>query len=105
MYEVRGIMQEKKIRGILVGNEFDLQGIIVIWDLKKLRLEKQWKSPVKAFMVRNVSTTKPGLDPAQVAQFMAKNNFGHLPVEHDGKIIGIVTRTDLLNYFYDMPPE
>ena len=105
MYEVRNIMQEKKIRGILVGNEFDLQGIIVIWDLKKLKMEKQWKSPVKAFMVRDVATTKPGLDPAQAAQFMVKKNIGHLPVKHEGKIIGIITRTDILNYFYGLLPE
>ena len=105
MYEVRNIMQEKKIRGVLVGNEFDLQGIIVIWDLKRLRLEKQWKSPVKAFMVRNVATTSPELDPSEAAQFMINNEIGHLPVEHQGKIIGIITRTDILNYFYGLLPE
>jgi CBS domain-containing protein len=105
MHEVRELMQEKKIRGILVGSETDLKGIIVLWDLKKLKLEKQWKSPVKAFMVRDVATTSPGLPPAQAAQFMVKKNIGHLPVEHEGRIIGIVTRTDILNYFYGMLPE
>ena len=105
MSEVRNIMQEKKIRGILVGNEFDLQGIIVIWDLKRLKQEKQWKSPVKAFMVRDVATTAPDLDPSEAAQFMINNKIGHLPVEHEGKIIGIITRTDILNYFYGLLPE
>jgi len=105
MSEVRELMQEKKIRGILVGSETDLQGIIVLWDLKKLRMEKQWKSPVKAFMVRDVATTTPGLPPAKAAQFMVKKNIGHLPVEHEGKIIGIITRTDILNYFYGMLPD
>ncbi len=105
MNEVRELMQEKKIRGILVGSETDLQGIIVLWDLKKLKLDKQWKSPVKAFMARDVATTAPGLPPAQAAQFMVKRNIGHLPVEHEGRIIGIVTRTDILNYFYGMLPE
>ena len=105
MSSVRDIMQEKKIRGILVGSESNLEGIIVLWDMKKLKLEKQWKSPVKAFMVRDVATTSPGLPPAQAAQFMVKNDIGHLPVEHEGKIIGIVTRTDILNYFYGMLPE
>ncbi len=105
MSEVRELMQEKKIRGILVGSETELQGIIVLSDLKKLKLEKQWKSPVKAFMVRDVATTAPGLPPAQAAQFMVKKNIGHLPVEHEGRIIGIITRTDILNYFYGMLPE
>ena len=105
MSTVREIMEEKKIRGILVGSETNLEGIIVLWDLKKLKLDKQWNSPVKAFMVRDVATTAPGLPPAQAAQFMVKHNIGHLPVEHDGRIIGIVTRTDILNYFYGMLPE
>jgi len=105
MNRVRELMQEKKIRGILVGDETNLEGIIVLWDLKKLKLEKQWKSPVKAFMVRNVATTSPGLPPAQAAQYMVKRNIGHLPVEHEGRIIGIITRTDILNYFYGMLPE
>ena len=105
MNQVRDIMQEKKIRGILVGSEQNLEGIIVLWDLKKLKLEKQWRSPVKAFMVRDVATTSPGLPPAQAAQFMVKHDIGHLPVEHEGRIIGIVTRTDILNYFYGMLPE
>ncbi len=105
MQVVRELMQEKKIRGILVGSETNLEGIIVLWDLKKLKLKKQWKSPVKAFMIRDVATIPPGLPPAQAAQFMVKKNIGHLPVEHEGRIIGIVTRTDILNYFYGMLPE
>lgn len=105
MQEVREIMQERKIRGILVGDEYNLQGIIVLWDFKKLKQKKHWKTPVKAFMVRDVATTRPGYQPSHAAQFMVKKNIGHLPVEHEGKIIGIITRTDILNYFYGMLPE
>lgn len=105
MNEVRQIMQDKNIRGVLVGSETDLQGIIVIWDFKKLKLDRQWKQPVKTFMVRDVTTTKPDMLAAEAAQFMVQQNIGHLPVCHGGKIIGIVTRTDILNYFYNLLPE
>ncbi len=105
MSEIRDLMQEKKIRGILVGSETKLEGIVVLWDLKKLRLEKQWKSPVKAFMAREVATISPDIQPAQAAQLMVEKNIGHLPVRHQGKIIGIVTRTDILTYFYGLLPE
>lgn len=105
MSVIRDIMQEKKIRGILVGSETNLKGIVVLWDLKKLRLEKQWKSPVKAFMAREVATISPDIQPAQAAQLMVEKNIGHLPVRHQGKIIGIVTRTDILTYFYGLLPE
>ena len=105
MWEVREKMQEKKIRGVLVGDENNLQGIIVVSDFKRLKQKKHWDSPVKAFMVRDVATTKPGFLPSHVAQFMGEKNIGHIPVEQGGKIVGIITRTDILNYFYGMLPE
>ena len=105
MQKVQEIMEKKHIRGVLVGNENRLEGIIVLWDLKKIKQDRQWKSPVKAFMIRNVETIPPDLDPVEAAQMMVRKNIGHLPVEHGGKIIGIVTRTDILTYFYDMLPD
>ncbi len=105
MTEVHEIMEQQKIRGVLVGTEENLEGIIVLWDFKKVKQDRQWKSPVKAFMQRKVQTIQPDIDPAEAAQLMVKNNIGHLPVKHQGKIIGILTRTDILTYFYDMLPE
>ncbi len=103
--EVHNLMEKRKIRGVLVGTEDNLEGIIVLWDFKKLKQNRQWKSPVKAFMVRNVQTIPPHIEPAEAAQLMVSKKIGHLPVEHEGKIIGIVTRTDILTYFYNMLPE
>jgi nanoRNase/pAp phosphatase (c-di-AMP/oligoRNAs hydrolase) len=105
MHEIRATMQREKIRGVLVGNEQQLDGIIVLSDLKKLKRESQWKSPVKAFMARDIITIPPDLQPSEAAQFMVKKNIGHLPVVHDGTVIGIVTRTDILTYFYGLLPE
>ncbi len=105
MSTIRDLMQEKKIRGILVGDEYNLEGIIVLWDLKKLKWEKHWSRPVKAYMARKISTIPPDLQPSQAAQLMVKENIGHLPVVYEGKVIGIVTRTDILTYFYGLLPE
>jgi len=105
MREVQEIMETHSIRGVLVGSENKLEGIVVLWDFKKIKQERQWQAPVKAFMIRDVATIAPDLDPAQAAQTMVRKNIGHLPVEHKGKIIGILTRTDILTYFYDMLPE
>ncbi len=105
MKTVRDIMEEQKIRGVLVGAEEHIEGIIVLWDFKKIKQDRQWQSPVKAFMKRKVRTIHPNLDPAEAAQIMVKKNIGHLPVEHESKIIGILTRTDILTYFYNMLPD
>ncbi len=105
MHEVRAIMDEEKIRGIVVSNDDGIAGIVVLWDLKRLKLKKQWNSPVKAFMSRNVTTIAPGALASEAAEVMVKNNIGHLPVEQDNVVIGIVTRTDVINYLYGMLPE
>ena len=35
-------------------------GIIVLWDLKRVKKEQHWDSPVKAFMARDIITIDPG---------------------------------------------
>ncbi|MGD9949394.1 MAG: CBS domain-containing protein [Desulfobulbus sp.] len=104
MHEVQRIMEEEKIRGIVVEDEDQLQGIVVLWDMKKLRQRKQWNSPVKAFMSRNVSTIAPDALASEAAELMVQKNIGHLPVVQGEKVIGIVTRTDIINYLYGMLP-
>ncbi len=105
MHKIRDIMEKEKIRGVLVGDDRHIEGITVLWDLKKLKRDNQWRSPVKAFMAREVTCIPPDLHPSEAAQLMVKKNIGHLPVVHDGTVIGIVTRTDILTYFYGMLPE
>lgn len=105
MREVQTIMASRKIRGIMVVEGEAIQGIIVLWDLKKVKKDSQWDSPVKAFMARNILTIGPGQSPSVAARLMIENDVGHLPVVQEGKMIGIVTRTDILTYYYDLLPE
>lgn len=105
MREVQSLMAAEKIRGVIVMDGDEIQGIIVLWDLKKVKLDRQWDSPVKAFMARNVITMHPGAAPARAARVMLENDVGYLPVVENGKVIGIVTRTDILTYYYDLLPE
>ncbi|MGE4560165.1 MAG: CBS domain-containing protein, partial [Desulfobulbus sp.] len=102
MSEIQQIMEKEKIRGIVVEDQEGLLGIVVLWDLKKLRLQKQWDSPVKAFMNRRVITISPDALASEAAELMVQKNIGHLPVVQEGKVIGIVTRTDIINYLYGM---
>ena len=102
MHEVRDIMHDQQIRGLLVGNSSDLQGIVVLWDLKKLTLRKQWDSPVKAFMRRSVMTIGADALVREAAQLMVQKDIGHLPVTSGKEVVGIITRTDILRYLYGM---
>lgn len=105
MRQAQAMMAREKVRGLMVLDGEKICGIIVLWDLKKLKRESHWQSPVKAFMVRKLYTIEPSASPAAAARLMIKNDIGYLPVLQEGKLIGIVTRTDILTYYYDMLPE
>lgn len=105
MRQVQSVMAKENVRGLLVMENDAIQGIIVLWDLKKIKQERQWKSPVKAFMKRDVITICPKTSPTRAARLMIEKDVGYLPVVHDGKVIGIVTRTDILTYYYDLLPQ
>jgi len=105
MHEVQELMARKDIRGVTVTENDEIQGIIVLWDLKKIKKERQWNSPAKAFMARDIITIAPSSSPADAARTMINKDVGHLPVVHNGKMVGIVTRTDILTYFYDLMPD
>ena len=105
MREVQNLMAEKKVRGIMVMENDKIHGIIVLWDLKRVKKEQHWDSPVKAFMARDIITIAPGASPSVAAGIMIAKDVGYLPVVEDDKVIGIVTRTDILTYYYDLLPE
>ena len=105
MREVQNIMAKEKIRGIMVMEDDKIHGIIVLWDLKRVKKEQHWDSPVKAFMARDIITIDPGVSPSIAAGIMIEKDVGYLPVVENDKVIGIVTRTDILTYYYDLLPE
>ena len=105
MKEVSELLRTRGYSGIPVVENNQMVGIISKRDFKKIKRESQLDAPVKAFMKRDVMTIEPGKSPMQAAEIMVKNDIGRLPVFENGKIIGIVTRSDVMMYFYDLLPD
>ena len=82
-----------------------ITGVISRRDFKKLRKSKHMQSPVKAYMSRNVITISHDKSIMEVVKLMIKHDVGRIPVIKADEIVGIITRSDTMTYFYDLLPD
>lgn len=104
MQEVAYLLREKGCTGFPVIDGDTVVGIISRRDFKKVK-STQMNAPVKAFMCTRVVQIDPGSSVVQAARLMIRDDVGRLPVVKDGKLIGIITRTDTMRYYYDLLPD
>jgi CBS domain-containing protein len=105
MSEVARLLREKGCTGLPVIDDGKLRGVISRRDFKRVRKKRQLGAPVKAFMKDRVLTITPDKSPGQAVGLMIKHDIGRLPVVENDTVIGIVTRSDAMLYFYDLLPE
>jgi nanoRNase/pAp phosphatase (c-di-AMP/oligoRNAs hydrolase)/CBS domain-containing protein len=105
MKEAAEILRKKGFTGIPVVQDGEPVGVLSRRDFSRIKKESQLNSPVKAFMTGKILAIEPGKSPMQAAKMMVKHDIGRLPVVDDGKIIGIITRSDAMLYFYDLLPD
>lgn len=104
--EVAMILRDMGCSGLPVVNEADdIVGVVSRRDFKKVRKSKEMQSPIKAFMSRDVVTIDHDRSAIEAARLMIKHDIGRIPVMKDSKVIGIITRSDTMMYFYDLLPD
>ncbi|MCF8026290.1 MAG: CBS domain-containing protein [Desulfobacteraceae bacterium] len=105
MSEVSRILEVENCTGLPVVDQDCLKGIISRRDFKKLKKAGQLQSPVKAFMSTKNVTISPDKSPMHASRLMVKHDVGRLPVIENDRIIGIISRSDAMRYFYDTLPD
>ncbi|MFN8577233.1 MAG: CBS domain-containing protein [Candidatus Sericytochromatia bacterium] len=87
--------------GFIVIDGDIIEGIISRRDIEKAFHHKLNDSPVKDFMSDVLVTIKPDTTFDQIEKLIIENNMGRFPVIDNGKLVGIVTRTDILKAIYN----
>ncbi len=106
MREAAAILRDKGCTGMpVVNGDNRIVGMLSRRDFRKIKNEKRLEAPVKAFMSQQVTTIGPGVNPIVAARLMVKQDIGRLPIVENDRLIGIVTRSDLMIYFYDLLPD
>ena len=109
--DARHLMTNQRIRHLLVTLGEDLLGIVTDRDIR-LNMPSQATSlsvwelnylltrlTVSEVMTRSVITIGPDREARDAAQVMLEHKIGALPVVDRGRLIGILTETDLLRAF------
>ena len=71
-------------------------GVISRRDVEKAFHHGLGHAPVKGFMTTNLLTVEPEVPVSAVRDLMIRHDIGRLPVLKDGRLVGIVSRTDVL---------
>ena len=109
--EARQLMVDKRIRHLLITEGTKLVGIITdrdirlnlpspatslsVWEINYLLA----RMTVDSAMTKSVVTVGPDQDAKEAAALMLDRRIGALPVLDGGRLIGIITETDLLRAF------
>lgn len=96
--EAAKLMAEKNIGSVMIGNGNDIEGILTERDIIKKIIAKELSSKqvqVHEIMSHPLETINAESDIFEVAQVFREKNIRRLPVEDEGKIIGILTTRDV----------
>lgn len=105
--EAQRIMLAHNIRRLPVMNREKLVGIVTLGDIREAKPSDATTLSIyelnylldqltaKDFMTPDPITITPDATIAEAAQLMVEHKVGGLPVMDDGKLVGIITETDL----------
>ncbi len=94
--EARSQMMRFGHSGLIILDQGKLVGIFTRRDADRAEQHGLAHQPVRNFMSRNVETTTPDAPLSRLQEQMVARRIGRLPVVEGGAVVGIVTRSDVL---------
>ncbi len=94
--ELVDLMFKYKHMGYPVVDEGYLKGIVTFTDVQKVPKEERKNVRISQVMTRELINVKEDDDAVIALKLLTMNNIGRIIVKNDGKMTGIVSRTDLL---------
>ena len=99
IYEALYLLAKNKISGIpVVDDEEHVVGVLSEKDVLRILVDKKLdvKSTVDDYMSRDVICFKEEDSAIDVCKFFIRNNIRRVPIVSDNKLVGIVSRADII---------
>ncbi|MHC4431143.1 MAG: CBS domain-containing protein [Planctomycetota bacterium] len=102
VYKAIEIMVGKNVSGLPVVDDTGLVGIISEKDVLRLLYGDEFLTgSVGEYMTENVTSFATEDNLADVCDCLVKNDFRRVPILHEGKLVGIISRADLIRAYKD----
>ena len=98
--ETASLMSNKDVSSVMVMKDQQLVGLVTDRDLRKrcVAIGLTGSEPIDQIMTPDPETIEANTLTVQALMTMTRKRFHHLPVTRDGKLIGMITATDLANH-------
>ncbi len=106
-YEAIGLLLKHRISGMpVVDDQGNLVGILSERDCLQTLVQSQYHedptAQVSELMSAEPTTVAPDIDILQVAKLFLENPYRRLPVVEDGRLVGQISRRDVLRAIRDV---
>ncbi|MCB1789001.1 MAG: cyclic nucleotide-binding/CBS domain-containing protein [Gammaproteobacteria bacterium] len=97
--QTAALMSNKDVSSVMVMQNDELVGLVTDRDLRKrcVAIGLTGAEPIDQIMTLDPKTIEASTLTAQALMTMTRSRFHHLPVTQNGKLIGMITATDLAN--------
>lgn len=98
--EVAKLMAEERVSSILIMEDEKLLGMVTLRDLRTrcLAVGLPYERPIREIMTEKLQMIEQSTPAFQALITMTRLNLHHLPVMDDGRVVGVLTTTDLVRH-------